>query len=85
MTIRDRINDPGYQKVLSDMIDEFYHDAGDAELGKIFHAEAPSDMVEVMIRYLEDDKNVEKSLVTMFVLGVYMAHKDIAILPSTVQ
>jgi hypothetical protein len=42
-------------------------------------------MVEVMIRYLDDKPDIDKSLVTMFVLGVYMAHNNDAILPTSIQ
>jgi hypothetical protein len=85
MNLKERITDPGYQKVLGEMIDDFFKAAGDTELCKVFLAEAPSDMVEIMIRYFNDKPDIEKSLVTMFVLGVYMANKNVAVLPSEVQ
>jgi len=85
MNIKERINDPGYQIVIGEMIDDFFKAAGDVELCKLFLAEAPSDMVEVMLRYYNDKPDIEKSLVTMFVLGVYMAHKNDAVLPISIQ
>jgi hypothetical protein len=85
MDIKQRVSDPGYQKVLGDMIDEFFDVTKDTELRKVFHAEAPSDMVEVMIRYFGDEQDIQRSLMTMFVLGVYLAHKNDAILPTSIQ
>lgn len=82
--LKERINDPGYQIVLGSMIDDFFAVANEIKLNTVFRAEAPFDMTEVMISYFSKKPDVT-SLTTMFVLGVYMANKNDAILPSNIQ
>ena len=85
MNTYERINDPAYQTVLGDMIDDFFRNAGNLELRHIFRDEAALDMAMVMIHYFSDKADVDKSLTTLFALGVYLANKNEAILPSNIQ
>ena len=81
----ERIQDEKYQALLGTIIDDFYAKTKGVTLKDVIKSETNLDLVEVLMRYSVGNIEPNSMLVLMFVLGVYLASRDSAILPLDVN
>lgn len=78
----ERLQDEEYSKTISELIDQFFELGKGVTVADVVKDQMSQDMVEVIMEHAADYKDKGMTVVVGFMLGVWLAHKDLAILPS---
>lgn len=80
-----RLQDEEYARMIAAMIDEFYTHGRAVTVVNLVKDPQIQDMIECVMEHASDYPDRGQTCVTGFILGVYLAQKDLAILPSNVH
>jgi len=84
-TFYERCSDDTYAKYVGNLIDIFYVASKGTNIQAVVTDQANMDMVEILTRNAVLDTDRYQAAIIMFMLGVYLASKNEAILPSNLQ
>lgn len=83
--LQNRLKDEAYSKLINDKIDEFYYTIENIKLKELIKDPVIQDMAEVVMEFAEikySSSQPEMVAVVSFLLGVFLAYRNEAILPT---